>query len=58
MSYKTFLASYNFNGTQWNVGTANIISPDKVDALVGTYGRAGFIREAVERELTRRETKP
>lgn len=28
---------------------------DKVDALVGTYGRAGFIREAVERELERRQ---
>ncbi|WP_395326962.1 YlcI/YnfO family protein [Novosphingobium sp. BL-8H] len=28
---------------------------DKVDALVGTYGRAAFIREAVERELERRE---
>lgn len=27
----------------------------KVDALVGTYGRAKFIREAVERELERRE---
>lgn len=27
---------------------------EKVDALVGTYGRAQFIREAVERELKRR----
>jgi metal-responsive CopG/Arc/MetJ family transcriptional regulator len=28
---------------------------EKVDALVGTYGRSAFIREAVERELQRRE---
>lgn len=28
---------------------------EKIDAQVGTYGRAGFIREAVEAELTRRE---
>lgn len=28
---------------------------EKVDAVVGTYGRAQFIREAVERELERRE---
>ncbi len=28
---------------------------ERIDALVGTYGRAGFIREAVERELERRE---
>lgn len=27
----------------------------RIDALVGTYGRASFIREAVERELKRRE---
>ena len=33
------------------------LSPDalaQIDKLVGTYGRAAFIREAVERELTRR----
>ena len=33
------------------------LSPEaiaKIDALVGTYGRAAFIREAVERELKRR----
>lgn len=29
----------------------------RIDALVGTYGRATFIREAVERELERRERK-
>lgn len=28
---------------------------EQVDELVGTYGRAKFIREAVERELERRE---
>lgn len=28
---------------------------EKVDGLVGQYGRAQFIREAVERELERRE---
>lgn len=28
---------------------------DEIDAMVGTYGRAGFIREAVERELKRRK---
>lgn len=28
----------------------------RIDALVGTYGRAAFIREAVERELERRES--
>jgi predicted DNA-binding protein len=28
---------------------------DRIDALVGTYGRAKFIREAVEAELARRE---
>ena len=28
---------------------------EQVDALVGTYGRAKFIREAVENELQRRE---
>ena len=27
---------------------------ERIDALVGTYGRAKFIREAVERELERR----
>jgi Arc/MetJ-type ribon-helix-helix transcriptional regulator len=27
---------------------------EQVDALVGTYGRARFIREAVEAELERR----
>ena len=27
----------------------------RIDALCGTYGRAAFIREAVERELERRE---
>lgn len=27
----------------------------RIDELVGTYGRAAFIREAVERELERRE---
>lgn len=34
------------------------LSPEalaRIDALVGTYGRAGFIREAVEREIERRE---
>ncbi|WP_162483405.1 ribbon-helix-helix domain-containing protein [Sphingopyxis fribergensis] len=30
---------------------------ERIDALVGNYGRAGFIREAVERELERREAK-
>lgn len=29
---------------------------DEIDAMVGTYGRAGFIREAVERELKRRKS--
>lgn len=28
---------------------------ERIDGLVGTYGRAAFIREAVERELKRRE---
>ena len=28
---------------------------ERVDALVGKYGRAAFIREAVERELERRK---
>lgn len=27
----------------------------QIDALAGTYGRAQFIRDAVERELTRRQ---
>lgn len=27
----------------------------RIDALVGNYGRAAFIREAVETELARRE---
>lgn len=34
------------------------LSPEalaRIDALVGTYGRAGFIRDAVERELEWRE---
>ena len=33
------------------------LSPEtlaRIDALVSTYGRAAFIREAVERELERR----
>lgn len=30
---------------------------EQIDALVGTYGRAGFIREAVEAELKRRAVK-
>ncbi|MFD2248970.1 hypothetical protein ACFSJ2_01580 [Pseudochelatococcus lubricantis] len=29
--------------------------PDRIDALVGKQKRAEFIREAVERELKRRE---
>jgi predicted DNA-binding protein len=28
---------------------------ERIDALVGMYGRAAFVREAVERELERRE---
>ena len=28
---------------------------DRMDALVGTYGRGKFIREAVRRELERQE---
>jgi len=28
---------------------------ERIDALCGTYGRAKFIREAVEAELERRE---
>lgn len=28
---------------------------EKIDGLVGTYGRAKFIREAVEAEIERRE---
>ena len=28
---------------------------DRIDAIAGTYGRAKFIREAVEAELARRE---
>jgi len=34
------------------------LSPEalaQIDALVGTYGRAAFIREAVEEALARRE---
>lgn len=31
--------------------------PARIDALVGTYQRAEFIREAVERELARREAE-
>jgi Arc/MetJ-type ribon-helix-helix transcriptional regulator len=34
------------------------LSPEalaQIDALVGTYGRAAFIREAVEAELKRRK---
>lgn len=30
---------------------------DKVDAPVGTYGRAAFIHEAVDRELNRCEDR-
>jgi len=30
---------------------------DRVKALVGTYGMSKFIREAVERELERRESE-
>lgn len=30
---------------------------DRIEALVGNYGRAKFIREAVEAELDRRERK-
>lgn len=36
------------------------LSPEaikRIDELVGTYGRAGFIREAVEAELARRKQK-
>lgn len=29
----------------------------RIDELVGTYGRAAFIREAVENELKRRDAK-
>lgn len=29
--------------------------PDRIDAIVGANGRSRFIREAVERELRRRE---
>ena len=31
--------------------------PDRIDALVGKQKRAEFIREAVERELKRRENQ-
>jgi Arc/MetJ-type ribon-helix-helix transcriptional regulator len=31
---------------------------DRIDALVGTYGRAAFVREAVAAELKRREGEP
>jgi predicted transcriptional regulator len=34
------------------------LAPDvlaRIDAIAGTYGRPAFIREAVERELQRRE---
>jgi len=31
---------------------------ERIDALVGEGRRAQFIREAVERELERRETEP
>lgn len=30
----------------------------RIEALVGNYGIAAFIREAVEAELTRREARP
>lgn len=30
---------------------------EKIDELVGTYGRAKFIREAVEAEIERRERR-
>jgi predicted DNA-binding protein len=31
--------------------------PDRIDALVGKQKRAAFIREAIERELARREAE-
>lgn len=31
--------------------------PERIDALVGKYQRAKFIREAVEKELCRREAQ-
>jgi hypothetical protein len=31
--------------------------PDRIDALVGSNGRSRFIREAVEKELAKRERK-
>lgn len=30
----------------------------RIEALVGTYGMSKFIREAVDRELERREAEP